>query len=330
VVRAGEKFSVYVDDTFGANQGQGVPLHVSVLLSRDGSPNRTYTLTYYTTSRASNEGIFSIDNNTGSGEVVRIASIDITEVGTSDTPYFQLVPISLVDGASVDDSNRKVTPVKHDTASADFSSSIAQFFFNVPVYPAAGIPWEYCAAGGGGTPKGFNYLHTKDFTGPVFRTELPERVAIRTTNTPTEIGHAYTKHTSMLLQGSSITLRPGEGFALVSGGETATTGLSESGWQTFDFEITVTVENVVSPELTIQGFPTGADVTVLATGTETILQNSEDIAGTSVTYAYSDAHNVDIVVIKPGYIPYAIRNYPLAVAVTAVTLTLSPDPSYLE
>jgi hypothetical protein len=82
--------------------------------------------------------------------------------------------------------------------------------------------------------------------------------------------------------------------------------------------------------LTLTDMPTGCDVTVLAAGTETIRATQEDIGGTTYGYVYETPENVDIVVIKPGYYPFAQRNFPLGSGNASFPISLTPDPSYLE
>lgn len=81
--------------------------------------------------------------------------------------------------------------------------------------------------------------------------------------------------------------------------------------------------------LTLTGLVTGSDVTILAAGTETVLSNNEDVAGTSFAYIYETPQAVDIVFNKPGYFPEAVRNFTLGSADASLPITQKPDPSYL-
>lgn len=81
--------------------------------------------------------------------------------------------------------------------------------------------------------------------------------------------------------------------------------------------------------LTLSGLVTGSDVTFIASGTETVLSNTEDYGGTSFNYVYETPTTVDILLNKPGYFPAAIRNYVLGSTNASLPVTQSPDPSYL-
>jgi len=84
-----------------------------------------------------------------------------------------------------------------------------------------------------------------------------------------------------------------------------------------------------SNTVTITGIVAGSDVTFLTSGTETVLQNSEDIAGTANSYIYSGAQTVDITIYKPGYIPYFVRNLSLGTTDSSLPVSQTADPSYL-
>lgn len=82
--------------------------------------------------------------------------------------------------------------------------------------------------------------------------------------------------------------------------------------------------------LSLTGLPSGCDVTILGAGTETVRENSEDFVGTTYNYVYGDPGAVvDIVIIKPGYMPFDIRNYTLAATAASLPIALTPDPSKL-
>ena len=88
---------------------------------------------------------------------------------------------------------------------------------------------------------------------------------------------------------------------------------------------------LASVVLTLTGLPTGCDITILGAGTESVRENTEDFGGTSYPYVYADPGTaVDIVVIRPGYMPAAVRNYALAESASSLPFSLTPDPSYLE
>ncbi|MBV5330610.1 MAG: hypothetical protein JZU65_23765 [Chlorobium sp.] len=82
--------------------------------------------------------------------------------------------------------------------------------------------------------------------------------------------------------------------------------------------------------LTINGLIDGSDVTILVSGTETVLISKEENYGTTYSYVYETPQNIDIAVYKPGYIPTFIRNFALGSTDSSVPITQTPDPSYLD
>jgi hypothetical protein len=75
----------------------------------------------------------------------------------------------------------------------------------------------------------------------------------------------------------------------------------------------------------------GSDITILVAGTETVLSNTEDNAGSTFTYTYTTPQAVDITIYKPGYIPFYIRNYSLGSSDTTLPpIAQVADPSYLD
>jgi len=80
--------------------------------------------------------------------------------------------------------------------------------------------------------------------------------------------------------------------------------------------------------LTITGLPTGTDVVVLSAGTSTILDQQDQISGTTYEYNYSEGHSVDIGFIKPGYTVQYIRNLVLGSANSSIPVALVPDRNY--
>ena len=64
--------------------------------------------------------------------------------------------------------------------------------------------------------------------------------------------------------------------------------------------------------LTLTGLVPGSDVVVLQAGTTTILQSVDSHGSSSYNYVYETVQNVDIGIIKPGYVTLYVRNYPLS------------------
>jgi hypothetical protein len=80
--------------------------------------------------------------------------------------------------------------------------------------------------------------------------------------------------------------------------------------------------------VTFTGLPMGTDVIVLSAGTNTVLASVDANASTSWTWTYSGAQTVDIGFIKPGYVPYYIRNLALGTTNTSIPVSLTADRNY--
>ena len=80
--------------------------------------------------------------------------------------------------------------------------------------------------------------------------------------------------------------------------------------------------------VTFTGLPTGCDAVTLTAGTTTILDSKDSMAGTSYSYTYSGAQTIDVGFLKPGYVPYYIRNLALATSDSSIPVTLTPDRNY--
>jgi hypothetical protein len=97
---------------------------------------------------------------------------------------------------------------------------------------------------------------------------------------------------------------------------------------------TTTAQNAIAypldtNTLTVSGVVTGSDVVIYDAGTETVLAQSEDIAGTSYAYVYSGADTVDIGVFKAGYVPYFIRDLSITTTDSSVPVAQVADRAYL-
>lgn len=80
--------------------------------------------------------------------------------------------------------------------------------------------------------------------------------------------------------------------------------------------------------VTFTGLPTGCDTVVLTAGTSTILEQKDSVAGTSYSYTYSGAQTVDVGFIKPGYVPFYIRNLALGASDSSIPVALTVDRNY--
>jgi hypothetical protein len=80
--------------------------------------------------------------------------------------------------------------------------------------------------------------------------------------------------------------------------------------------------------VTFTGLPTGCDVVVLTAGTTTVLTSVDANAGTSYGYTFSGAQTVDVGFIKPGYVPFYIRNLSLTAVDSSIPINLTVDRNY--
>jgi hypothetical protein len=299
VVRAGESVVLYAQTL-----NNSVPLRVSVTVRRSGSPSRDYRTTYFASAKAADDAIFALVNDAGSGEVVSLRDIAVEEVGTFDSPYLQLVPVG---GLIESNASQELTVVKLDTASADPLTYI-DARSDVPMLPF-GLPENALADSSAGSPKGFNYLKTKDFLGPVYRTMFPELLAHRPGALSDSLGAARHVQADMLCRGAGIVAREGEGIALCSAAETAagaTTAVGVAGWSSF--EIGVTFELVPSqiPTINITGMAVGSRWRIERVSDNSTVAGGVTVDGTgSYVYETQDTPlNLRLKVRKATAAPY--------------------------
>lgn len=302
-----------------------LPLVVELTLTVEGTPNRTYQFETFTNLLTENEAVFSIDNNSGSGQVVRIDKVKVMEMGTFDTPYFQLVPLGPIDPFSINDSDKKMTATAMDSNSPSLSSSVCEIFTNAPVLPQDPIPQSYIAEGSTGVPKGYNYLNTKDFIGPVYMNVFLEGAPIGGNNLYLGNWTALTsgfmsrsmRYADIKAKSAPLTIREGEQIGLVSGAETATgaTAVPQSGWHSFYFAVDFSVEDATTITVTVlnsSGTPVeNARVYIeKATDNSSILNSLTDAQGkVTTTYNFPGTDvSARIRVRKssgtPKYVPY--------------------------
>jgi hypothetical protein len=80
--------------------------------------------------------------------------------------------------------------------------------------------------------------------------------------------------------------------------------------------------------LTLSGLQTGSDIVILQAGTTAVLTSVDAYAGTSWNYVYETQQNVDIGIIKPGYVPLYIRGYALSSSNATLPVSQVFDRSY--
>lgn len=284
-IKENEKLAVYCSK-LNAN----LPLLVEATVIVNGTPNRSYNFSFFTQVDVASESIFSIDNNSGSGLTVRLSTISVSEIGTYDTPYFQIVPIGSVNAAVYDDPDKSLSVIKTDTNFEDLDSSKVQLFTNAYLLPY-GVPQSYLAEASAGSPKGFNYLNTKDFVGPVYGTFFPEACSNKTAGTnliPGTLGSQMSSRFSTIkCFNSPIIIREGEGIAIVSGAETATAGtfVGTAGWGSYDFSINFSVQTDPIPTITLSGIVVGSRYRVDKYPSGTLIQEGT-AASTEVSFLY--------------------------------------------
>ncbi len=300
--------------------------------------SNTYQFSGFTRLNSGENAIGAIVNDTGSGYDVEVINFLISETGTQDTPYFQLVPVGAIDPAIFVDNSRKVPTIKMDTNDADLLTSVCEVFTNAPLLPF-GVPTSYIAEGAPATasPRGFNYLNTKDFIGPVYMTYFPESAAHKFQNTAywassnagtfgSQISMPMSK---MIGTPKEVVVREGEGFAIVSGAETATgtVAVGISGWGSYDFAIDIKVENAFTPSLQFTGLKDSTEVRIFdavsgdeLAGIETVVDGTVDNRSFTWPYDYAPGESVDVMIVALGY--QIIRLAGIALTTTGLSIPI--------
>lgn len=80
--------------------------------------------------------------------------------------------------------------------------------------------------------------------------------------------------------------------------------------------------------ITFTGLPVGCDAVVLTAGTATIVDQRDALGSTSYGYTFSGAQTIDVGFIKPGYIPFYIRNLALTATNSSIPVSLTADRNY--
>jgi len=292
------------------DQNVAVPFNSHVRVNIVASINNKTVIWDFASPIICGLGIFSIEN-TGSN-TVKILNYSFAEFGTNDTPTIRMVPVGqLYSGDIADTSKQQVAITKMDTSYPTLTSSTLSLYSDIGFIPY-GVPEVYFSEGSAGSPKGVNYLHTRDFQGPMYRNFLPELCHMKGGGMPDTLGFSYSHHWSdLLVRRSGITLNPGEGIALVASAETAVAvATAYSGWPTLDFAAQVDVEPQYSPYVSLSGLITGSDIVIVNSGTSTELVNVDSNSGTTYSWNYdSDViTSIDIRIYKSGYVPVSINN----------------------
>ena len=269
-VRPGESVALYA-----STLNNSVPLRVTVTIVREIDSKAVVTACYFTGLRGADEAVFAFVNDAGSGKIYTILDIAIEEVGTFDSPYLQLVPVG---GIIEAEACSPVSVIKMDTTYED-PSTYVDIRSDAPMLPY-GVPENAFADSSAGSPKGFNYLKTKDFLGPTIRAFFPELNTIRSGAKPDVVTGPSHRQNDMLVVGAGLVLNEGEGIAVASAAETAagaTAAVGVSGWSCLDFAVTFDLEPAQIPTIAISGMVVGSRWRI-----ERVSDNSEVASGVTV------------------------------------------------
>ncbi len=303
-------------------QHSGFPCQVDIVVVIEGSPNRTYVYTFYTYLDGENQTIVTLANAAASGITAKLVDISITELGTSDTCYFQMVPLGSIDPIALTDSAKKLTATPMNSTDGALSSGVCELYSNVPVLPSK-VPTSYIADGApaAAVPRGFNYLNSKDFIGPQYAVFFPEAATFKlpdttfwTTQVPGNLGASHSQKLANISTSNPIVVREGEAFGIVSGAETATiaSAIGISGWGSFEIGVTFTVDDARTPSLTITGMIANSRYEVYSVTNGTQLTSGTTTTGTEViSFIWSVPQSIRIRVRKAStagqkYLPYEV------------------------
>jgi hypothetical protein len=326
-IKAGEELAVY------AAGGIEIPLPVRVqaTITRQGSPNRTFVVNYFTHIISNNLAILAIDNASGSGETITLVDFSVTEVGVYDSPYFQVVPVGSLDAISANDTASQVTPFKMDTAYPD-PTTWAKVYQDVAILPF-GLPENALSDASAGSPKGSNYLKAKDFIGPQYRAYFPEYVGHSTLRLPDSLGYSIGHVNADLgMRYAGVTIREGEGLALVSAAETAAGAnpAGTSGWSCWHIAIQYDIEPKYAPTLTISGLKNPSEVRIFDAGTTTEIAGEENITDGTFTWQFDPEEypSVDISIISLNYQNIRLLGQALTLADLTIPVQQQIDRQY--
>lgn len=305
------------------------PLRYDVQISVD---NKVYKWTF-NAGQYPGRAIFSIENRSTS--VVKIVSIQYSDAGTTDTPTIRVVPVGQLKVEDYNDLSKQLYDViPLDSSYGTLNTSHCKLLADVGFVPF-GVPESAIAQSSTGTPKGLNYLHTKDFTGPLYRIMLAEVEAncYPTAGRPSSLGFFMSQRWSDLLVRRSpggIVINQGEAIALVNSAETATSAVAANGfWPVMAFSATVDILPATDPQIQLTGLLSQSDVVLLTAGTETVITDADAVSGTwSYSYDPDVVSAVDVCVYRKGSLPYIVRNLSLGLSGAVIPVAQAADRSY--
>lgn len=297
------------------------PMRVNVVASANGK-----TITWdFNANTYPGLALFSLEN-TGT-DPVKLLAWSIMDLGTTDTPTLRVVPIGQMYSPDVNDlSKQNVGVMKMDSTYPTFPGKVYTDIGFIP----QGVPEVEISPASTGTPQGMNYLHTRDFWGPMYRNMLVEACHMKGVGSgiPDAFGMSYSHHGCDLLgRRAGITLNEGEGIAIVNSAETAVGVQAAYGaWQPMTFSAQVDVDQKFQPSVTFTGLPEGTEIRIRQ-GSYT-LSTQQDVSGGQYTYQYdaTDA-SARVSFTLPGYVIDPI-DITLSLTVSVIPVTWAPDPSY--
>lgn len=313
-IRSGECISLI--DTADSTQGTGNLYRLNVMLKVDNAGSisfHTYTCTTDII-EDNNQALLIIQNDSTSQ--VYLKKLEITECGTADTPYLQLVPVGALNPQSQTDiwNIATLSPVDSNYG----NTTTTKLFLDAPILPKD-VPEVYLADGSTGTPKGFNYLNTKDFNGPRYFVVFPEYIGKRSRAVTSPDNLSSSAKNDMVVKGAPIVLNSGESIALVSGAETAagvTTAVGTSGWMDLYAEIILTEEPSIVVTLTGLKNPSEIRVFNANTTTELVGTGNESVTTGTHSFTLDVGTAVDISILSLGYQNTRILNYTTEMSVS--------------
>jgi hypothetical protein len=244
------------------------------------------------------------------------------DVGTTDTPTLRVVPVGSLYAGDIDDAGRqRVNVVKMNSTYPDLANTACRLYTDIPIMPQ-GVPEVAIAPASAGTPQGMNYLHTRDFWGPMYRNMLVECSHMKGGALPDTLGCSYGhKRSDLLGRRAGLTINGGEGIAIVNSAETAV-GVQAAwgGWPSLSFAAQLDVED--STVVSVTNLATGSRVKVTKVSDGTVLYNDVESAGSiSFTTDYFGAIAVEArdATSAPYYQPWTSQGVTVAGQTTTFT-----------
>jgi hypothetical protein len=277
-VNNGESLALVVDQTVRSITN---PMRVNVVLSING-----HTVSYdWVAQTYPGLAVFSVENTAGGGNVVKVLSYSTMDVGTTDTPTLRVVPVGQMYTPDINDTSKsRVNAMPMDSTYPALSGSVCKLYTDIGFIPQ-GVPEVAISPASAGTPQGLNYLHTRDFQGPMYRNMLVEVSHLKGVGTgmPDALGYSYGhKRSDLFGRRAGITINQGEGIAIVNSAETAV-GVQPAwgGWCALSFAAQLDVED--STVVTVTNLATGSRVKVTKVSDGTVLYNDLESGG-SITF----------------------------------------------